>query len=325
LIAQIVGTGSYVPDRRVSNNELSRTTRLPPEGILRRTGIHERRWAEKDQAASDLGAEALRPALEQAGCVPEDLDAIILSTTSPDMWFPATACLVQEKLGARNAFALDVSASCSGFLFALSIAQQYVLSGRAKTVAAVATEIKSRFLDLSDPATAILFGDGAGAVILKESSARAGLLAVRLHSDGSRSGMIHIPAGGSRRPISEKTLAEQAHVIRMKGGSLFKVAVQRLIEVTHEVLNAEGLRPDDIDHFVFHQANGRLLSAVAKRLTIPRERIVTTLERFGNTSSASLPMVLDHLFRSGRVRPGDLIFLGAFGGGLNWGGALVRS
>jgi 3-oxoacyl-[acyl-carrier-protein] synthase III len=325
LNAQIVGTGSYVPDRRVSNNELSGTTGLPPEGILRRTGIHERRWAEKDQAASDLGAEALRTALERAGCVPEDLDAIILSTTSPDMWFPATACLVQEKLGAWNAFAMDVSASCSGFLFALSIAQQYVRSGRAKTVAAVATEIKSRFLDLSDPATAILFGDGAGAVILKRSSARAGILAVRLHSDGSRSGMIHIPAGGSRRPTSEKTLAEQAHVIRMKGGSLFKAAVQRLIEVTHEVLNAEGLRPGDIDHFVFHQANGRLLSAVAKRLTIPRERIVMTLEGFGNTSSASLPMALDHLLRSGRVRPGDLIFLGAFGGGLNWGGALVRS
>lgn len=325
MLAQIIGTGSYVPGRRVPNIELSGPTRLTPEGILRRTGIHERRWAEKDQAASDLGTEALRAALERAGCVPEDLDAIILSTTSPDMWFPATACLVQEKLGAWNAFALDVSASCCGFLFALSIAQQYIRSGRAKTVAAVATEIKSRFLDLSDPATAILFGDGAGAVILEQSSGRAGILAVRLHSDGTKSGMIRIPAGGSRRPVSEKTLAEEAHFIRMKGGSLFKAAVQRLIEVTHEVLNAEGLRTSDIDHFVFHQANGRLLSAVAKRLTIPRERIVMTLERFGNTSSASLPMALDRLFGSGRVRPGELIFLGAFGGGLNWGGALVRS
>jgi 3-oxoacyl-[acyl-carrier-protein] synthase III len=324
LIAQIAGTGSYAPERRVTNQELSVTVRLDPAGILRRTGILERRWAAKDQAASDLATEAVRAALEQAGVAAKNLDAIILATTSPDMWFPSTACLVQKNLHVRNAFAMDVSASCCGFLFALSVAEQFIRSGQAKLVAAVAAEVKSRFLDKNDPATAILFGDGAGAVVLKKSETAAGLLTVRLHSDGSKSGLIRIPAGGSRRPISEKSLAEEQHVIRMKGGSLFKAAVQRLIDVTREILNAHRLQPDDITHFVFHQANARILSAVARRLQIPRDRIVMTLDRYGNTSSASLPMALDHLMRSGRVRPGDRIFLGAFGGGLNWGGALVR-
>ena len=325
MIAQIAGTGSYVPEHRVTNQELSASVGLDSAGILRRTGIQERRWAGKDQAASDLATEAVRAALERAGCAAKDLEAIVLATTSPDMWFPSTACLVQRNLQASNAFAFDVSASCCGFLFALSVAEQFIRSGQVKTVAVVAAEVKSRFIDLKDPATAILFGDGAGAVVLKRGADGSGLLSIRLYSDGTKSGMIQIPAGGSRRPISEKSLAEEQHVIRMKGGSLFKAAVQRLTDVTHEILKLHRLHLSDIDHFVFHQANGRLLSAVAKRLQIPRNRIVVTLDRYGNTSSASLPMALDHLLRSGRVRPGDLIFLGAFGGGLNWGGALVRS
>jgi 3-oxoacyl-[acyl-carrier-protein] synthase-3 len=324
LIAQIAGTGFYVPQRRVTNQELAALVHLDDAGIQRRTGIRQRRWAGKDQAASDLATEAVRAAMEQSDCTANDLDAIVLATTSPDMWFPSTACLVQKNLHALNAFALDVVASCCGFLFALSVAEQFIRSGQAKTVAAVATEVKSRFLNRSDPATAILFGDGAGAVVLKRGAGRAGLLSIRLYSDGSGSGMIQIPAGGSRRPISPQSLAEEQHVIRMKGGSLFKAAVRRLTDVTMEILKAHHLQPDDIHHFVFHQANARILSAVAKRLNIPRDRFVMTLDRYGNTSSASLPMSLDHLIRSGRVRAGDWIFLGAFGGGLNWGGAIVR-
>ncbi|HUK57491.1 MAG TPA: beta-ketoacyl-ACP synthase III [Nitrospiria bacterium] len=324
MIAQIAGTGFYVPERRVTNQDLAVSVHLDDAGIQKRTGIQERRWVRKNQAASDLATEAVRAALEQAGCEAMDLEAIILATTSPDMWFPSTACLVQKNLHAPNAFAMDVSASCSGFLFALSVAEQFIRSGRAKTVAAVAAEVKSRFLNRSDPATAILFGDGAGAVVLKPSEGESGLLSIRLYSDGSRSGMIQIPAGGSRRPISKRSLAEEQHVIRMKGGSLFKAAVQRLTAVTHEILKSHRLQPSDIHHFVFHQANTRILSAVAKRLCISRDRLVMTLDRYGNTSSASLPMALDHLIRSRRVRPGDWIYLGAFGGGLNWGGALVR-
>jgi 3-oxoacyl-[acyl-carrier-protein] synthase-3 len=325
LIAQIAGTGFYVPQHRVTNQELAPFVHLDDAGIRKRTGIRERRWVGTDEAASDLATEAVRAALERADCSAKDLEAIVLATTSPDMWFPSTACLVQKNLHANNAFALDVAASCSGFLFALSVAEQFIRSGLAKTVAAVAAEVKSRFMNRSDPATAILFGDGAGAVVLKPSAGESGLLSVRLYSDGSRAGMIQIPAGGSRRPISPQSLAEEQHVIRMKGGSLFKVAVQRLTEVTHEILKSHDLQSSDIHHFVFHQANARILSAVAKRMQIPTDRLVMTLDRYGNTSSASLPMALDHLFRSGRVRPGDLIFLGAFGGGLNWGGALVRS
>ncbi len=325
MIAQIAGSGAYVPVRRVTNQELAASVGLDDAGIRRRTGIHERRWAGGDQAASDLATEAVRAAMEQAGSAAKDLDAIVLATTSPDMWFPSTACLVQRNLHASNAFAFDVSASCCGFLFALSVAEQFIRSGQAKTVAAVAAEVKSRFIDPNDPATAILFGDGAGAVVLKPGADEAGLLSIRLYSDGAKSGMIQIPAGGSRRPISETTLREKQHVIRMKGGSLFKAAVLRLTDVTHEILKAHHLQPVDIPHFVFHQANARILSAVAKRLQIPRDRLVLTLDRYGNTSSASLPMALDHLLRSGRVRPGELIFLGAFGGGLNWGGALVRT
>jgi len=324
LIAQIASTGFYVPDRRMTNQALAPFVHLDDAGIRKRTGIRERRWVGTDQAASDLATEAVRAALERAGCTPVDLDGIVLATTSPDMWFPSTACLVQKNLHAHNAFAMDVAASCSGFLFALSVAEQFIRSGQAKTVTAVAAEIKSKFLNRSDPATAILFADGAGAVVLKPSAGDAGLLSVRLYSDGSRSGMIQIPAGGSRRPISSQSLAEQQHVIRMKGGPLFKAAVQRLTDVTHEILKSRDLQPSDIHHFVFHQANARILSAVAKRLNVSRDRFVMTLDRYGNTSSASLPMALDHLLRSGRVQPGDLIFLGAFGGGLNWGGALVR-
>ncbi len=324
MIAQIAATGSYVPERRVLNSEVGRPLRLDEAGILRRTGIRERRWADKDQAASDLATEAVRAALQGAGCSPGDLRAIVLSTTSPDMLFPSTACFVQNNIGADRAFAFDVSASCCGFLFALSIADRMIKSDPGGPVAVVAAEVKSRFLDLKDPATAILFGDGAGAVILKSGTGKAGLLSIRLHSDGSKWRIIQIPAGGSRRPIRPETLAAEEHFIRMKGGSLFKAAVGRLVEVTREILKTHRLDAGDIHHYVFHQANARILSAVSKRLRIPSDRVVITLDRYGNTSSASLPMALDHLARSGRLRPGELVYLGAFGGGLNWGGALVR-
>ena len=247
MIAQIAGTGAYVPERRVTNQELAASVHLDDAGIRRRTGIDERRWAGKDQAASDLATEAVRAAMERAGCAASDLDAIVLATTSPDMWFPSTACLVQRNLQASNAFALDVSASCCGFLFALSVAEQFIRSGQVQTVAVVAAEVKSRFLDKNDPATAILFGDGAGAVILKKSADESGLLSIRIYSDGTKSGMIRIPAGGSRRPISEATLAGEEHVIRMKGGSLFKTAVLRLTDVTHEILKIH--HPDDGQRF----------------------------------------------------------------------------
>ncbi|HEY5649096.1 MAG TPA: beta-ketoacyl-ACP synthase III [Nitrospiria bacterium] len=325
---KITGTGSCIPDRCVRNEELAPLVGLSPAGILKRTGIRERRWAEKDQASSDLAAVAVKKALEAAGRGPEELDAIILATTSPDMLFPSTACLVQRKLGNRKAFAFDLSASCAGFLFALSTAHQFLRGEGIRTVAVVASEIKSRFIDVNDPATAVIFADGAGAAIVEhvseKTSSENGIRDIRVFSDGTQSGLIRIPAGGSRRPVSAETLKNDDHVIRMKGGPIFRSAVRKLVETTGNILEHHGLTPGDIDHFVFHQANARILAAVAKRLSLPLERVVTTLDRFGNTSSASIPMALDVAVRSGRVKPGDRIFLGGFGGGLNWGGALIR-
>lgn len=320
----ITGTGSCVPKRCVRNEELSPLVGLTPDGILRRTGIRERRWAEKDQASSDLAAVAVQNALATAGRRPEDLDAIILATTSPDMPFPSTACLVQKKIGNKKAFAFDLSASCAGFIFALSTAQQFLRGEQIRTIAVVASEIKSRVIDMNDPATAIIFADGAGAVIVQKTSAENGIQDIRIFSDGSKSGLIQIPAGGSRRPISLETLEQGAHFIRMKGAPIFRSAVRRLVEITDQILKENGLSVSDVQHFVFHQANYRILSAVAKRLSLPLERVVTILDRLGNTSSASIPMALDVLVRSGRVKSGDYIFLGGFGGGLNWGGALIR-
>ncbi|HSG05271.1 MAG TPA: ketoacyl-ACP synthase III, partial [Nitrospiria bacterium] len=220
------------------------------------------------------------------------------------------------------------SASCAGFLFALSTAHQFLRGEGIRTVAVVASEIKSRFIDVNDPATAVIFADGAGAAIVEhvseKTSSENGIRDIRVFSDGTQSGLIRIPAGGSRRPVSAETLKNDDHVIRMKGGPIFRSAVRKLVETTGNILEHHGLTPGDIDHFVFHQANARILAAVAKRLSLPFERVVTTLDRFGNTSSASIPMALDVAVRSGRVKPGDRIFLGGFGGGLNWGGALIQ-
>ncbi|HLB94736.1 MAG TPA: beta-ketoacyl-ACP synthase III [Nitrospiria bacterium] len=326
---QILGTGSYLPERCVKNSELTSSVGLDEAAIEQRTGIRERHWAAKEEAASDLAVQAAQAALLMADGSPAELQAIILSTTSPDMpAFPATACLIQERLGAKKAVGFDVAASCGGFLVALSVGLQWIASGQARSVLVVASEVKSRFVDLRDPATAILFGDGAGAVLLgsggpPQADGHA-VLCVKLHSDGSRAHLIRLPAGGSRMPISPSTLSQGLHTLRMNGGAIFRAAVRRLESVTREVLKEQGLEITDIHHFVYHQANARILSALARRLSIPSDRLVTTLSYTGNTSSASLPIALDHLVRSGRLKKEERIFLGAFGGGLNWGGALIR-
>jgi 3-oxoacyl-[acyl-carrier-protein] synthase-3 len=325
ISTHILGTGAYLPERCVRNSELSPLVRLDEAAILRRTGIRERHWASKEEAASDLAVQAAQAALSMAGCAPSEVQAIILSTTSPDMpAFPATACLVQEHLGIPNAVSFDVAASCGGFLVALSIGQQWIASGKARCVLAVASEVKSRFVDLHDPATGILFGDGAGAVVLGSDRTDRTVLRMKLHSDGSRAHLIQLPAGGSRKPTSLSTVSGGLHTLRMNGGAIFRAAVRELSAVTREVLEGEGLSISDIHHFVYHQANARILSALARRLSIPQDRLVTTLSHTGNTSSASLPIAMDFLVRGGRLKRDELIFLGAFGGGLNWGGALIR-
>ncbi|HYM37125.1 MAG TPA: beta-ketoacyl-ACP synthase III [Nitrospiraceae bacterium] len=326
--SRIIGTGSHLPSRTVGNAEISRPLRLNAEAIERRTGIRTRRWAAEDEASSDLAALAALRACEAAGVNPGSVEAILLSTTSPDMTFPSTACLLQQRLKATRAAAFDVAASCSGFLYGLSMADALIRSGQYHRCLVVAAEVKSKFLDPSDEATAILFGDGAGAALVTAEDvsgpAASGILGVRLHADGSRYGMINMPAGGSRKPASPDTVRAREHTIRIQGVPLFRVAVKRLAEAVAETLKEFGVGVHDLGRVVFHQANGRLLSAVLERLKIPPDKMYSVLERFGNASSASLPIALDYAVREGRIAPGELVLLGTFGGGLTWGTALMR-
>ncbi len=322
--SRIVGTGGYVPARIVTNEELAGLTGVTPAAIYRRTGIRERRWAAPDEATSDLTLRAATAALDEASMPSTALDAIILSTTSPDTPMPAAACHLQRLLGARRAVAFDLAASCSGFLYALSVGDLMIRLGKANRVLVAAAEVKSRYLNFKDGDTAILFGDGAGAAVLAAGDERHGVLSVDLHADGSRADLITIPAGGSRLPASEKTVTEGLHAIHMRGPSLFRVAVRRLETAVTEALKEHGLTVRDVDRFIFHQANGRLLEKVAERLGIPADKTFSVIERYGNTSSSALPLTLDAAVRAGKVKPGDLVCLATIGGGITWGTALIR-
>lgn len=325
---RVIGTGSYLPDRIVTNEEIALSVGIPPVRIQRLTGIRERRWAAAHEAPSDMAIAAGRRALAVAGCQASDIDAIILSTTSPDMVFPSTACFVQRGLGCRGVGTFDVSASCSGFLYGLSMARVMIQSGQVGTCLVLASEVKSRFLDPKDETTAMLFGDGAGAVLLRGEEDRNpeshGVLGVRLYADGSRHSLIRVPAGGSRTPSSPDTLARREHVLHMQGAQLFRTATRRIHQAILDLLKEFGLRLDDIKQVVLHQANGRILTHVGDRLGIPRNKVASVIERYGNTSSASLPIALDAAVSEGRIMSGDLVLLGSFGGGLTWATGLVR-
>jgi 3-oxoacyl-[acyl-carrier-protein] synthase III len=323
---KIIGTGSYVPERLVDNAEICRALSIDAEAVFRLTGIRSRHWAGPKQTTSDLAEHAARRACESADIDPSSIEAVLLSTTSPDRTLPSTACLLQSRLGLRNAAAFDLAASCSGFLYGLSMADRFIRSGQFQRCLVVAAEIKSRFLNLGDEATAILFSDGAGAAVVQreESVASSGLLGIRLYADGEHHGLISIPAGGSRRPTVLKTVENQEHVLRMRGGPLFKTAVKRLAGAVNDLLKEFGYSLDDVNLAMFHQANGRLLSALGKRLGLAPENLYSVIDRIGNPSSASLPIAMDAANRNGRLRSGDLLLLGTFGGGLTWGTGLVR-
>lgn len=325
---RIIGTGSYLPSRVVPNDELAPTFHLSSAKVQRLTGIRTRHWAEDREASSDMAIAAGRRALDAAGCTASSIDLIILSTTSPDMAFPSTACAVQRGLGCRQVGAFDVSASCSGFLYGLSMAQVMVQTGRIRTCLIVASEVKSRSLDLQDATTALLFGDGAGAVILRGEEDRSpewrGVLGIRLYADGAHHGLIRVSGGGSRAPLSPDGLRKQEHTLRMHGAPIFRMAVRRIEQAVLDVLKEFGACPADLKQVVLHQANGRILSYVADRLGIEQGRLASVIERYGNTSSASLPIALDDAVRDGKLSPGDLVLLGSFGGGLTWATGLVR-
>lgn len=328
LTSRIVGTGMVAPDRAVENREIGSVLDTPPEQIHRLTGIRSRRWVSGYESASDLAVGASRQALEAAGFDPSGPDAVIVSTTSPDTIFPSTACYVQRALGARTVAAFDVAASCSGFLYGLSVGDVLIRSGQVKTCLVVAAEVKSVFLDKQDPVTAVLFADGAGAAVLvAEETAqpeRRGILGVRLYADGAHHGLIRLPAGGSRLPSSADTVREGRHTIHLEGTQVFRLAVRRLAGAVQGLLNEFGLAVPDIRQAVFHQANGRILEAIAHRLGLSSDQTTSIIEQYGNTSSASLPMALDCAVRGGGISAGDLLLLGAFGGGLTWATALIR-
>jgi 3-oxoacyl-[acyl-carrier-protein] synthase-3 len=322
--SRIVGTGAYLPEKVLTNADLEKRVETTSEWIIERTGIRERRIASEKEAASDLAFQAAEEGLKAASLRPSDLDFIIVATATPDMLFPSTACIVQDRLQARSAFAFDLSAACSGFLYALSVADQFLCGGQAKTGLVVGSEVLSRFIDWKDRSTCILFGDGAGAAVLRSEKGNRGILSTHLHSDGAFGDLLCIPGGGSRIPPSPRMIQEGLQYIKMRGNETFKVAVNMLNDVVAEVLDHHGLRADEIKLLIPHQANLRIIQAVAKKLGLPMEKVMVNLDRYGNTSAASIPIALDEAVRKGRLHRGDLILLEAFGGGLTWGAALVR-
>ena len=322
--SRVIGTGAYLPERRLTNRELERMVETSDQWIVERTGIRERRIAATDEATSDLAVAAGRAALSAAGLAPSELDLIIVATATPDMLFPATACLVQERLGAKQAFAFDLSAACTGFLYALAVADQYLRAGTYRTILVIGAEVLSRMIDWTDRSTCILFGDGAGAVVVRAERGERGVLSTHLHSDGTLWDLIYMPGGGSRLPPSADTLAGRMNFLKMKGNETFRVAVRALEEVAREALAANRLAPADLALLVPHQANLRILQAVAERLEIPIDRVVVNVEQYGNTSAASVPIALDEAVRQGRVRPDDRLLLEAFGAGLTWGASVIR-
>jgi 3-oxoacyl-[acyl-carrier-protein] synthase-3 len=308
----------------MTNRDLERIVDTTENWILERTGIRERRIADESEAASDLAVPAARQALDAARMDPNDLDLIIVATTTPDMFFPSTACILQSHLGAHQAAAFDVSAACSGFVYALSIADQFIRNGVYKRVLIVGTEVMSRILDWTDRNTCVLFGDGAGAAVLERTQGEHGVLSTHLRSDGRLWSLIQVPGGGSRIPPSASMLAERKQYIKMKGNETFKVAVRTFEEAVNETLKAAHLRPGDLSLLIPHQANIRIIRAVAERLGLPMDKVVLNVERCGNTSAASIPIALDEAVREGRIKDGDLVLFEAFGAGLTWASALIR-
>jgi len=320
--SRIIGTGSAVPDRILTNADLEKMVDTTDEWIVTRTGIRERRIAGEGEYPSTLAAAAARRALEMAGVDPSGIDLIILATITGDYPWPATACLVQSMLKAENAAAFDISAACSGFIYALSIADRYIRSGGAKRALVIGAEVITRIIDFTDRNTCLLFGDGAGAVVL-EACDQPGVYDSLIKSNGDYVDLLYQPGYGSRNPASQHRDTNIAHLC-MQGNEVFKLAVRAMEESAIKVLELNGLKEDDVTLLIPHQANKRIIDAIAKRLALPEERVFVNLHKYGNTSAASIPIALDEANRSGIIRPGELILFVAFGGGLTWGAVPVR-
>ena len=320
---RVVGTGSHVPARVVTNEHLEAEYGFEPGWIERRSGIRERRHATADTATSDLAAAAARKAIDAAGVDPAEVDLVVVGTFTPDQYCPSTACLVQDRLG-LDAAAFDVQAACSGFVYALSTAAQYVATGNAKYALAVGADVNSRIVDPREMKVAPLFGDGAGAVLLAAGGANQGFLRYQLGADGEGGPLLEMPAGGTRRPLTPEAVACGDHFLRMDGRTVFKWAVEAIGRTIELVLDREGLRPDEVDLYLLHQANARILDHAAQKLGLPADKVLNNLSRYGNTSAASIPLCLDDAVRTGRVAPGATLLMCGFGAGLTWGTGIWR-
>ncbi|HRZ86733.1 MAG TPA: beta-ketoacyl-ACP synthase III [bacterium] len=321
---RIAGTGSYVPDKVLSNADLERMVDTSDEWIMTRTGIKERHLAAPDQSTSDLAVVASRRALESAKLAPLDLDLIIVATITPDMQFPSTSCLLQEKIGAKNAFCFDIGAACSGFIYGVEVANMFLKSGAYKNALIVGAEKLSSIVDWTDRSTCILFGDGAGAAVLVADKSESGIVTTYLASDGSSANLLMLPAGGSKIPATVDTIANRLHFLKMEGREVFKCAVTAMEQATGEVLKRAGLKTADITWLITHQANMRIISALAKRLELPDEKVYKNVDRYGNMSSASTAVGLDEVIRSGKLKKGDIILMVVFGSGLTWGSCVIK-
>ena len=322
-IVSIIGTGSYVPEKVLTNKDLESIVDTTDEWIYSRTGMRERHIAADDQAASDLGAEAAKKALSDAGIGADEVDLIIVATLSPDMFFPSTACFVQEKIGAKNAFCFDLGAACSGFLYALDNARNQIACGAIKTALVIGTEKMSTFIDWEDRSTCILFGDGAGAAVLRAGGEGRGVMDSVMGSDGSLANLLSTPGGGSRNPISHEMIDQKQHFLKMEGRDVFKHAVVRMADAVLEVLEKNGVSADEIKCFIPHQANIRIISAISKRLGVA-DRMYTNVEKYANTSSAALAIALDEAVKEDIIKKGDLVVLTVFGGGFTWGATVLE-
>lgn len=323
--AKIVGLGSYLPERILTNSDLEAMVETSDEWIRGRTGIRERRVVAEGEALVDLVARAGRAALEDAGVEPEEVDLLILATATVEQPIPATAAIVQPQLGLVNAACFDLSAACSGFTYALNVGRQFIATGEAETILVVGAECLTRYVDWTDRTTCVLFGDGAGAAVLKTGQPGEGILHIRWRTDGNHADIISMPGGGSRfPPWSTESIEQRLPFIKMRGNETFKVAVRSLTEISREVMEAAGIGVEDVDLFIPHQANMRIIQAVGQRLGLSDEQVFTNVERVGNTSAASIPLAMVDARDEGRLEPGSLLLTSAFGGGLTWASSLIR-
>jgi 3-oxoacyl-[acyl-carrier-protein] synthase-3 len=323
--AVIRGTGFAVPDRVMTNAELEKLVETSDQWIVERTGMKERRIAAPHEAASDFGLRASRLALEDAGVKPEEIDMVLVATVTGDMAFPSTSCIIQDKLGCKHAAAMDLSAGCSGFIYALNTARQYIATGAARTILVVGVEVLSKITDWTDRGTCVLLADGAGAAVVSASTEPGrGVIAGYLGADGSRGEDLYMPAGGSRIPTSHESVDARQHYLRMNGNAIFKVAVRSMAVSIRRVLDAAKLKADDLKLLIPHQANLRIIEAVAKLIKFPMERVFVNIHKYANTSSATTIIALDEARKEGRIVPGDVIVLVAFGAGLTWGAVAIR-